>query len=62
MRHPPARMKAEMLEGISLTDSVHLMDLPEIDMDTSWLDIGDLLGGVLEGIGDFFSAIAEGFN
>lgn len=57
-----ATMKAEMLEGISLTDTIHLVDLQEIDLDASWLDMGDLLGGVLEGIGDFFSAIAEGLN
>jgi hypothetical protein len=55
-------MKAEMLEGISLTDSVHFVDLSNIDLDASWLDIGDLLSGVLEGIGDFFSAIADGFS
>lgn len=57
-----ATMKAEMLEGISLTDSVHLADLPEIDLDASWLDIGTLLDGVLEGAGDFFSGIADGFS
>jgi len=55
-------MKVEMLEGISLTDSVHLIDFPEIDIDTSWLDIGGLLEGVLDGIGDFFSGIADSFS
>jgi hypothetical protein len=50
-------MKAEMLEGISLTDSVHLTDLPDLDLDASWLDLGELVGGVLEGIGEFFSSI-----
>lgn len=57
-----AAMKTEMLEGISLTDSIHLADLPAIDIDASWLDIGGLLEGILEGIGDFFSAIADGFS
>jgi hypothetical protein len=55
-------MKAEMLEGISLTDSIHLADLPDVDLDASWLDVGDLLGGALEGIGEFFSAILSGID
>jgi hypothetical protein len=52
-----ATMKSEMLEGISSTDSVHLTEMTNVDLDSSWLDIGDLLGGILEGIGEFFSAI-----
>src|SRR5688572_24731232 len=52
-------MKAEMLEGISLTDSVHIVDFPEADLDASWLDLGNVFAGILEGIGEFFSAIAE---
>lgn len=55
-------MKAEMLEGISLTSSVHLSELPDIDMDASWLDFGEMFDGILEGIGEFFSAIADGMN
>jgi hypothetical protein len=55
-------MKAEMLEGISLTDSIHLTDLTEIDLDASWLDIGELVGGVLEGIGEFFSSILSSID
>ena len=55
-------MKAEMLEGISLTDNVHLADLSEIDLDASWLDLGDVLEGVLNGIGAFFGAILEGLS
>jgi hypothetical protein len=55
-------MKAEMLEGISMTDSVHLTDLADIDLDASWLDIGELVGGVLEGIGEFFSSILSSID
>ena len=54
--------KAEMLEGISLTDSTNLTDLADIDLDASWLDIGDLMGGVLEGIGEFFAAILSSID
>ena len=55
-------MKSTMLEGISVTDDVHLSDVPDVDLDVSWLDAGELLDGVLEGIGDFFAAIAEGVS
>jgi hypothetical protein len=55
-------MKTEMLEGISITDSVHLTDMPDIDLDASWLDLGGILEGVLEGIGEFFGAILEGIS
>jgi hypothetical protein len=55
-------MKAEMLEGISLTDSVHLTEFPDVDLDASWLDIGGIVDGILDGIGTFFSAIGEGFD
>ena len=53
-------MKAEMLEGIS--DTAHPIELAGIDLDASWLDIGEIFGGVLEGIGEFFSAIADGLG
>jgi hypothetical protein len=55
-------MKAEMLEGISLTDSVHLSELSDVDLDSSWLDLGDILDGLIDGIGDFFSGIADSFS
>jgi hypothetical protein len=55
-------MKAEMLEGISLTDSIHLADLPDIDLDASWLDIGEVLEGALNGIGEFFSSILDSID
>ncbi len=54
-----SEMKAKMLEGISLTDSFHLADFPDVDLDASWLDLGDVFEGVLEGIGEFFSAIGD---
>lgn len=55
-------MKSTMLEGISVSEDVHLADIPDVDLDVSWLDAGTLLDGVLEGIGDFFAAIAEGVS
>jgi hypothetical protein len=55
-------MKTEMLQGLAITDSFHLSDLPEIDLDASWLDLGELLSGAIEGLGEFFTAIAEGVS
>jgi hypothetical protein len=52
-------MRTEMLEGISLSESVNWVDVPDVDLDASWLDFGDIFGGVLEGIGEFFAAIAD---
>ena len=54
-----SEMKTEMLEGISLTDSVHLADFPDVDLDASWLDLGYVFEGVLEGLGELFSAIGD---
>jgi hypothetical protein len=31
-------------------------------MDVSWLDFGTTFDGVLEGLGEFFGAIAEGID
>ncbi|HEY0741536.1 MAG TPA: hypothetical protein VGD40_08740 [Chryseosolibacter sp.] len=53
------QMKAEMLEGISVSEAVHLSDLADVDLDASWLDMGEAVGGILEGIGEFFAAILE---
>lgn len=55
-------MKSTMLEGISTSESVDMTSLSNIDLDASWLDFGDLLDGVLEGIGEFFAAIISSID
>lgn len=55
-------MKSEMLEGISTSEVISPSSLPAPDLDASWLDVGNLFDGIFEGIGDFFSAIAEGVD
>jgi hypothetical protein len=50
-------MKSEMLMGISLTESSHLSELPTADLDTSWLDLGRVFSGIIDGIGEFFASI-----
>lgn len=54
-------MKSTMLEGISSNDG-DLSELPDMDLDASWLDVGYIFEGILEGIGDFFSGIADGMS
>lgn len=58
-----AEMKSEMLSGLSLTanSDTEWFNLPNIDIDASWLDFGDVFGGIFEGIGDFVEGIVDGF-
>ncbi|MFM9839237.1 MAG: hypothetical protein ACKVOQ_13290 [Cyclobacteriaceae bacterium] len=55
-------MKTEMLHGLSLSGSQDLIDLPDIDIDVSWLDFGEVFGGIVEGIGDLIAGIFEGMS
>ncbi len=52
-------MKIEMLFEFS-TATIDTWDhIPNLDYDTSWLDFGDLLEGIFEGIGDFIGGILD---
>ena len=53
-------MKTEMLNGLSASAESDWFVLPDIDIDGSWLDFGDLFCGILEGIGDLAGGILEG--
>ena len=47
-------MKTEMLDGLTTSAAnVDWLEIPNLDIDASWLDLGDIFGGILEGIGDF---------
>ncbi len=52
-------MKSEMLSGLSVSTTVDWTEIPDIDIDASWLDFEDVFGGILEGIGDFIGAIFD---
>lgn len=56
-----AEMKTEMLSGLSVSSTADWTAIPDLDIDSSWLDFGDVFGGVLEGIGDFIGGIFDGF-
>jgi hypothetical protein len=55
-----SEMKAEMLQGLSSGEVVSWIDIPGIDLDASWMDFGEVFGGIVEGIGEFFGGIADG--
>ncbi|WP_281990709.1 hypothetical protein [Aquimarina aggregata] len=56
------QMKTEMLNGLSVSPNSDWMDIPDLDIDTSWLDFGDVFDGVLDGIGDVISGILDGLS
>ena len=55
-----AEMKTEMLQGLSMNDGSNWIDISSFDIDTSWLDFGEVFGAILEGIGDIVSGIFDG--
>lgn len=52
-------MKTEMLSGLSLSPTGDWTDIPDFDIDASWLDFGDVFDGIFEGIGEFISGIFD---
>ena len=53
-------MKIETLSGLAITTSADWLSIPDLDIDASWLDFGDVFDGLLEGIGEFISGIFDG--
>ena len=53
-------MKAEMLRGLSVSTNADWTDIPDLDMDSSWLDFGDVFESFLGGIGNFIGDIFDG--
>jgi hypothetical protein len=53
-------MKAEMLRELSVSTNADWTDIPDLDMDSSWLDFGDVFESFLGGIGDFIGDIFDG--
>lgn len=54
------RMKTEMLSGLATSTSADWLTIPDLDIDASWLDFGDIFGGIFDGIGEFISGIFDG--
>lgn len=48
-------MKSEMLSGLSVSSNTDLFDIPNIDIDASWLDFGDVFEGIGEFIGGYLT-------
>jgi hypothetical protein len=47
-------MKTEMLDEFSAAEGISLSSLTDFDIDASWLDFGDVFGGVTDLIGGIF--------
>jgi len=54
-------MKTEMLSGLSLTTN-DWSSIPDLDIDSSWLDFGEVFENIFEGIGDFVGAIFDNLD
>ena len=52
-------MKSEMLSGLSISSTADWTEIADLNIDASWLDFGDVFGGILEGIGGFIGAIFD---
>ena len=53
-------MKTEMLNGLSASPDINWSEIPDLDIDASWLDFGDVFEGLLEGIGEVIGGIFDG--
>jgi len=53
-------MKTEMLTGLSDSTIADWTEIPDMDIDASWLDFGDVFEGLLEGIGELIGGIFDG--
>ena len=53
-------MKTEMLSGLSVSQTSDWVEIPDIDIDASWLDFGDVFDGLLDGIGELIGGIFDG--
>ncbi len=54
------KMKTEMLSEFSVSPNMDWTAIPDLDIDASWLDFGDVFDGLLEGIGEFIGEIFDG--
>ncbi len=60
-------MKTEIIGSITTSTAsaiatVDWLSIPDIDIDASWLDFGDVFEGVIEGIGEFITGIFDGVS
>ena len=54
-----AEMKTEMLSGLSASPTSDWTEIPDIDIDASWLDFGDIFEGIFDGIGSLIAGILD---
>lgn len=54
-----SEMKTEMLNGLSDTPISDWTEIPDLDIDASWLDFGEIFEGIFEGIGTVIGGILD---
>jgi len=54
--------KKKYYSTASAIATVDWLSIPDIDIDASWLDFGDVFEGVIEGIGEFITGIFDGVS
>lgn len=52
-------MKGEMLGGLAKNASADWLAIPNLDIDASWLDFGEIFEGIFKGIGEFIGGILD---
>lgn len=53
-------MKTEMLNGLTVSPDADWAEIPNADIDVSWLDFGDAFEGLLDGLGELVVGIFDG--
>lgn len=52
-------MKTEMFQGIANSESLNWLDIPDIDIDSSFFELGDVFSGIFENFGEILASIFE---
>lgn len=52
-------MKTEMFQGIANIESLNWLDIPDLDVDSSFFELGDIFSGIFENFGEILTSIFD---